>query len=661
MSLTDKNNSNKLIKYLFILRILALFKMKPNLPTLIEQYYQYPLKEVNVDFYRINDQDRDIIEKYYLNKLKFNDLNNSINSLKNLLEYIRTHTIKAKKMTVYVKGDKNQEDTLNYFVNIDYKSGYFTPLMNYTYLKKSNSFSLKANYLWLHLFSHNLDNKQLMENINKDIINKEKIKQIKKEKSKEDIEKDMIEKQMKEFVKFNQVYKPNDTNSNLNSNTNNCIENSNYYRKTDTENKKLKMIENEYTTGVNFKFNDLKQEVFLSNTSRFNNNTELTAKLSAYNRFQGVNLHQTVLHNKISLKKNFVNRPFLFRDYPLFDKANNLTLTFGHKLINNYLDFSTSSKLLLAGTPSQDSLKYIGLTYRLDEVLNPNRKIFKLKELNTIDILNNNLSRNNNKENEADNVNKDSFDVENLLQNTVYNFKASLKLNNSINSKFLSTSLFYRRFITLNEYLTWQFNFEAKNTFLLSNTRLLKSHETNINDDFKGVLSPSPKLNTPENESIGTLNTIKLYNKVYFTNASFRLFNNKDDKDESMDTNEELSKEINKSERLDHQIIPFIHFNMLYHYKDIQKKFVSRARVPVESSTTLDKVDLNTTNTYNETEIRNTESNTASDVHSPLYYSAGFGLSYFTEFIALEGYYNAFVKKNNNDIGLEFGFNIGLD
>ncbi len=46
---------------------------------------------------------------------------------------------------------------------------------------------------------------------------------------------------------------------------------------------------------------------------------------------------------------------------------------------------------------------------------------------------------------------------------------------------------------------------------------------------------------------------------------------------------------------------------------------------------------------------------------NPFYFSTGFGVNLLTEAITVEFYYNAYIKKNVNDIGSEFSLNFGLD
>lgn len=56
-------------------------------------------------------------------------------------------------------------------------------------------------------------------------------------------------------------------------------------------------------------------------------------------------------------------------------------------------------------------------------------------------------------------------------------------------------------------------------------------------------------------------------------------------------------------------------------------------------------------------EFKNVEENK----YDPLHLSAGFGISLIHEAVSFEIYYNAFIKKNEHDIGREISFRFGLD
>jgi hypothetical protein len=72
-------------------------------------------------------------------------------------------------------------------------------------------------------------------------------------------------------------------------------------------------------------------------------------------------------------------------------------------------------------------------------------------------------------------------------------------------------------------------------------------------------------------------------------------------------------------------VSPFVHFNLLY-TPELEKSVESK---PLE--------------------------------YDPLHLSAGFGVSLLTGAVAMEIYYNAYVKKNLHDVGKEFSIKFGLD
>ena len=370
------------------------------------------------------------------------------------------------------------------------------------------------------------------------------------------------------------------------------------------ENKSL-IIYNESSIGFDFKYNKLQKDLYFQNISFLKNNYELLFKFTTSRGYRNTNRRQTSVTNKVAFTKNFTSRSFLFRDFPEFDNINALSLVCGHKLINNYIDFNSSSKQLIAGTPSQDSIGYVGIVYENNSL---NSQVAQ-RLVSASEIISN----------------KD---------NTINNFKASLKYKSSLNSNYAVLKCFYRKIFYIGNSIIWQSNVESYNIKPLLDTKLLKSHETIDINDFKGVSNPGPRLEN--GDSIGMLNTLKFYNKIYFT--SLPVFNSS-----SLITD-------------GFKFLPFIHFNLLYHYGHDQSKFVRKAP---ESSINLTNVDLSI-----QTPRRNTEESKFNDTetsYSNLYFSAGMGINYISELVSFELYYNGYVKKNKRDIGTEFGFNIGLD
>ena len=513
--------------------------MKPNIPELINRYYDTQLKKTNIDLHLTNEKDKEILKKYLIfNKADFKTLRESFVSFKSITDYIKSNSNMTEKVTVFVRGSESEEDSLNYYFNLRFKKFFFNPITNLNYIKYSNTFSLVGNYLIFHDYGIK---EEAQEKVMEVFKNKERY-EVKQERN---------------------------------------------------------LLENTLSTGFNFKFNNLHKELFLSNNSYFSNDYELNFKFSTFRCIRDINRNQTGIANIITLSKNFDSRPFLFRNYPYFDPTRKLSLVLSHRIINNYLNNETSSKQLIAGTTAQDSEKTLGIVYSVDSFQD-----------------------------------KDFFNqIEERKNSLIYNFSSSINFINTLNSEYFQTNIFYRQIKTFNDFLKLQTNFEATNTFLIGNTKFLKSNETILVDDFKGVLNPGPKV-SKETDSMGMFNIMKFYNKLYFTNT---LLNNDE-------------------EGWNHKLVPFIHFNLLFHYGDYQKKFISKNK-NIESSTNVPEInETRNTNNYNasETTLENQE-------NSNLYASAGFGLTYFTNFCALEVYYNGFVKKNNKDVAQEFGFNIGID
>lgn len=473
-----------------------------------EKYMSHSLKKVHHNFVGLNEIDMLMINNYlnsYKGDLNIKELTSNL--YKKSLELIRKYTYKAEKMTVAISKHETQ-DVINSKVSFKYKTFYISPLTNFNYLRKPNSFEFKTN-----------------------------------------------------FIVFNSLSNPEKSDQTITS----------FFHKY--------VLEHEVSCGFNFKFNNLEKTLYVQSNLMIKDDYEAGFLCSTARAYKDSNRRQTYIKNRIYLAKSFNSRPFLFRGYPEFDVTNKLTLNFGHKLLNNYIDCTASSKQLVAGTPDQDSLKFFSIIYNLSSFNLQNSNLFS-SEL-TSDII------------------------------------CSLKFNHTLNSKYLVSKLFLRKMFKVNSYLLWQLNMEAKNAVPLER-KLLKSHETLTVNDFKGVVSPGPKFSN--GDCLGMLNTLKLYNKIYFTSIS--LLNN----------GSTLYKEGT-------QVLPFFHLNFLYHYGN-QVQFYKK--VLPDSSINLTLIDER-------------------DKNSNLYVSAGLGLSYISSFVCFEVYYNAFVKKNKHDIGSEFGFNIGID
>ena len=344
---------------------------------------------------------------------------------------------------------------------------------------------------------------------------------------------------------------------------------------------------NEFSLGLNFKFNNMKKEFFIENLYLINDSVEAKFKISTFRCFKDINRRQSGVTQNLQLIKHFNKRPLLFKDFPYFNHENSVSLSVTHSLIKNYVDYKDSSYQLIAGTPSQDSVVSIGLNYNFS--LFSHNNYFKNRHL----IISNR-----------------DFDI-------LY-FNSSLKYFSSLNSNYLRSKIKLKKFYPLHKNINLMTTLEAQNTILCNKTRLLKSHETLLVEDFKGVINPGPKISDTK-DSIGMFNIVKLYTKLYFC-----------------DIFQPNYKPLASS------FLPFIHCSLLYHYNDPQFIFISKRNL--ESSRNL-------------TTISNTEPQNFSN----LYFSTGLGISYLTELGSLELFYNSYIKKNVNDLGQELGFSISSE
>jgi hypothetical protein len=186
--------------------------------------------------------------------------------------------------------------------------------------------------------------------------------------------------------------------------------------------------------------------------------------------------------------------------------------------------------------------------------------------------------------------------------------KVGSSIVNSLNSLFVKSKLSYRKFFFTNPF-NYQVNFELGNvTNLKGENDNLRIHEKLFVSNFRGIVNPSRKIVLEEGktgDSLGNTNYLMLGNKIIFNNIP--IFNN-------FSLNEDGIA-----------LHPFAHFNLLWtpEFPQNEKK---------------------TENDYN-----------------PLHLSAGFGISLTTGAFAIEVYYNAYVKKNNHDVGKEFSIKFGLD
>lgn len=216
------------------------------------------------------------------------------------------------------------------------------------------------------------------------------------------------------------------------------------------------------------------------------------------------------------------------------------------------------------------------------------------------------------------------YNISNFGDKNVAYFKLGSSFIQTLNSSYLKHKLFFRKFFITNPF-TYQFNFEMAQVMgLKQTTDSLKIHEKLFVHNFRGIMNPSRKIIVEEGkiylylfiisifigktgDSLGNTFYMMISNKVLFNNIP--IFNNFSLVDDGI------------------SVSPFIHFNLLY-------------------TPQLKKSD---------------DSETKPSDYDPLHLSAGFGVSLLTGAVSMEVYYNAYVKKNFDDVGKEFSIKFGLD
>jgi hypothetical protein len=214
----------------------------------------------------------------------------------------------------------------------------------------------------------------------------------------------------------------------------------------------------------------------------------------------------------------------------------------------------------------------------------------------------------------------------------------SLKHKQYKDNAFFNLKFFYRKFF-ISKYLLLQSNFEANNIIItnpdLDSSKIAPYQKIHVSD-FKGLKSLSetePKgyyaldgwKKNNFNHTSGYLSSYKLYNKIYILTDN--IFSSGSD-----ETNDvfSINPYFGKAKQ---QILPFIHFNLML--------------LPNTKAMTTKK---------QASDIDNDKSSLVDT-----YYSAGVGLTYLSEYISLEAFYNGIVMKNKQDLKATFGVNVGLD
>lgn len=354
--------------------------------------------------------------------------------------------------------------------------------------------------------------------------------------------------------------------------------------------------------GNQFTFDTLKNKRHLTLSTMFNNDISLDISASMASEYTEYDSLKKSKSLKLKLMKSFHPQPFIFKSYPYFDSSHYVSLEFQKSLLNNNRDMYTSRNLIDL-LPEKDTCRSIGIVYKKDTM-----------NLNSIKYLHNKPS------------------------DELYNIKLSLKHKQYKDKGFFNLKFFYRKFF-MTKYLLLQSNFESNNIIVtnpdLDNSKLAPHQKIHITD-FKGIKSladTNPKgyyaldnwKKNNFNHTSGFMSSYKWYNKLYILTDNL-FCSNDDEVNDVFNINPYFGK-------AKQQLLPFIHFNLMV--------------LPNNTLSNVKKQDV---------EGENNNGNLADT-----YYSAGVGVTYLTEYISLEAFYNGFVKKNKNDLTATFGVNVGLD
>ena len=133
----------------------------------------------------------------------------------------------------------------------------------------------------------------------------------------------------------------------------------------------IKSLNNESSIGVEYVQRRSKRAFFIQNVSYLSNNNEFLMKYNYAKREDDFKRKSNIYTTKIKLIHNFLTRPYIFKDYFLFDPKNRLSLIFSHRNINNYFDevaINTNEKNnsvneIVMNLPEHDSTFNIKLLY----------------------------------------------------------------------------------------------------------------------------------------------------------------------------------------------------------------------------------------------------------------------------------------------------------
>ena len=368
----------------------------------------------------------------------------------------------------------------------------------------------------------------------------------------------------------------------------------------------IKKINNESSIGVEYVQRRSKRAFFIQNVSYLSNNNEFLMKYNYAKREDDFKRKSNIYSTKVKLIHNFLTRPYIFKDYFLFDPKKRISLIFNHRNINNFFDevaINTNEKNnsvneIVMNLPEHDSTFNIKLLYEKNILAKEGR------------MENNSLT------------------------------KISTEIINSLNTLYSKNKIFLRKLFNVNPSIQVQFNLETAFLFNINNfyhnirSKLQKGkyikpknddykiHEKLYSYNFKGILNPSKKLQF--------LGTNKIMHSYMLGNNFYSLFNNK------IIFKRMPIFNIFEMEKDGFDISPFIHFNSLI---------------------TIDKFNFNKI-PRNLTDIKNIVTDKDNNV---IRMSAGFGVNIISKLFSFEIVYTPYVKKDITDIHSKFTVKFGID
>ena len=374
----------------------------------------------------------------------------------------------------------------------------------------------------------------------------------------------------------------------------------------------IKKFNNESSLGVEYVQRRSKRAFFLQNVTYLANNNEFLMKYNYAKREDDFKRKSNIYTTKVKFIHNFLTRPYIFKNYFLFDPKKTLSLIFSHRNINNYFDEvaininerNNSVNEIVMNLPEHDSIFGIKLLYEKNILYN--------KKLNTINgaYENNSLT------------------------------KISTEVVNSLNTLYSKNKIFLRKLFYINPLIQMQFNMETaflfnihnlyhnikykikKNKYVKPKNDDFKIHEKLYSYNFKGILNPSKKC-----QFLGTNKTLHSY---MLGNAFYSLFNNK------IIFKKMPIFNIFEMQKDGFEISPYVHFNSLI---------------------TVDKFNINKV-PKNMKDIISIIDNGDNNL---LRMSAGLGVNIISKLFSFEIVYTPYVKKNLTDIHSKFTVKFGID